>query len=51
MRLTTQGNNKVWKALLLGTAIGAVALLPYVIFDKGLFLYYGDFNVQQIPFY
>lgn len=26
-------------------------LMPYMIMDKGLFLYYGDFNVQQIPFY
>lgn len=43
--------NKVWKALIIGTLVGAVALLPYVLFDKGLFLYYGDFNVQQIPFY
>ena len=24
--------------------------LPYMIYDKGLFLYYGDFNVQMIPF-
>ena len=25
--------------------------LPFLIIDKGLFIYYGDFNVQQIPFY
>ncbi|MGI5893011.1 MAG: YfhO family protein [Candidatus Merdivicinus sp.] len=25
--------------------------LPFLIWDKGLFIYYGDFNVQQIPFY
>ncbi len=30
----------------------AVALfLPYIILDDGYFLFYGDFNVQQIPFY
>lgn len=34
-------------ALLLGLAIFA----PFLIYDKGLFIYYGDFNVQQIPFY
>ncbi|MEG1874863.1 MAG: YfhO family protein [Angelakisella sp.] len=49
-QLTPQ-KNRVWEALLLGTLVGAAALLPYVFFDKGLFLYYGDFNVQQIPFY
>lgn len=31
--------------------ISAVVFLPFVIMDKGLFFYYGDFNVQQIPFY
>lgn len=25
--------------------------LPFVIQDNGLFLFYGDYNVQQIPFY
>ncbi|MEG1388932.1 MAG: YfhO family protein [Angelakisella sp.] len=35
----------------MGLLVGGAALLPYVIYDKGLFLYYGDFNVQQIPFY
>lgn len=29
----------------------AVIFLPFVIYDRGYFLYYGDFNVQQIPFY
>ncbi len=36
-----------WLALL----IGFVFFLPFLIMDKGLFVYYGDFNVQQIPFY
>ncbi|HEX2937517.1 MAG TPA: YfhO family protein [Ruminiclostridium sp.] len=26
-------------------------LLPYIILDKGLFLFYGDYCVQQVPFY
>lgn len=43
--------SRVWEVFFLGLLVGAAALLPYVIFDKGLFLYYGDFNVQQIPFY
>lgn len=32
--------------------IAACALfVPYIIQNDGYFLYYGDFNVQQIPFY
>ncbi|MEG6571334.1 YfhO family protein [[Clostridium] cellulosi] len=26
-------------------------LLPYIILDKGLFLFFGDYCVQQVPFY
>ena len=29
----------------------ACFLLPCMIVDKGIFLYAGDFNSQQIPFY
>lgn len=28
-----------------------VILLPMIIYNKGIFLYYGDFNSQQLPFY
>lgn len=38
-------------AFLLGLALAAALFLPFVFYDKGLFIYYGDFNVQQIPFY
>ncbi len=39
------------KAFLLGLLVATVIFLPFIIYDNGLFLYYGDFNVQQIPFY
>ncbi|MBE6781993.1 MAG: hypothetical protein E7540_04665 [Ruminococcaceae bacterium] len=29
----------------------ACFFVPYIIYDKGYFLFFGDFNVQQIPFY
>ncbi len=35
--------------LVLGMAI--LLFLPFVIYDRGYFIYYGDFNAQQIPFY
>lgn len=39
------------KAFLLGLLLSAAFFLPYIIIDDGYFLYYGDFNVQQVPFY
>ena len=39
------------KAFLLGCIPLAITLLPLVIFDKGYFIYYGDFISQQLPFY
>lgn len=38
-------------AFILGFLTLFVALLPVMIVDKGYFIYYGDFNAQQIPFY
>lgn len=32
-------------------AMALFLLLPFVVFDSGYFVYYGDFNAQQIPFY
>lgn len=31
--------------------MAVVLLLPFVIIDRGYFIYYGDYNAQQIPFY
>lgn len=35
----------------IGLFTAFLIFLPFIIYDKGLFLYYGDFDVQQIPFY
>lgn len=40
-----------YKAFLLGLFFSAAFFIPYIVIDHGYFLYYGDFNVQQIPFY
>ena len=32
-------------------ALSIAMFLPFLIYDKGYFIFYGDFNVQQIPFY
>ncbi len=35
----------------LAFALAFIIFIPFMAMDKGLFVYYGDFNVQQIPFY
>lgn len=42
---------KYLSAFLLGFFTLLAALLPVMIVDKGYFIYYGDYNAQQIPFY
>lgn len=37
-------------AFVLGFASLILVLLPIIIAEKGYFIYYGDFNAQQIPF-
>lgn len=39
------------RAFFYGLFVAFVFFLPFIIFDKGYFLFYGDFNVQQVPFY
>ena len=39
------------KAFLLALIMGMVLLLPFVAIDGGYFIFYGDYNAQQIPFY
>ena len=45
--------NRHFLALTFVTALTVAALLivPFIVFNDGVFYYYGDFNVQEIPFY
>ncbi len=36
---------------LIALAVAAAMFLPFIISEGGYFIFYGDFNVQQIPFY
>lgn len=38
-------------AFFLALGLAVLLFLPFLIIDRGYFIYYGDFNVQQIPFY
>ena len=38
-------------SFLLGFTALLISFIPIIIADKGYFIYYGDYNSQQIPFY
>ena len=44
-------NNYYLKAFFLGLGLSFLVFLPFLLVDGGRFLFYGDFNVQQVPFY
>ena len=39
------------RILILSTFTAVLLFIPFLIESKGVFLYYGDYNAQQIPFY
>lgn len=39
------------KSFFIALIMAAVMFLPFVIMDKGYFMFYGDYNAQQIPFF
>ena len=49
--LLDRGKEKYLITFILGFMCLFLALLPVMIADNGYFIYYGDFNSQQIPFY
>lgn len=48
---TRYTKEKYLTAFLLGFFVLLLSLLPVMICERGYFIYYGDFNAQQIPFY
>lgn len=49
--LQTKKYDGVWLAFGLCLLAAAAIFIPFQIVDKGLFIYAGDFNSQQISFY
>ena len=39
------------RAFLIALVTATILFLPFIIYNGGIFYYYGDFNVQEIPFY
>ena len=42
---------KSLSTFLIALLVAASFLVPYMVMSQGYFIFYGDFNVQQIPFY
>ncbi len=39
------------KIFIAGVLLYLLAVLPFIVYRGGIFFYYGDYNVQQVPFY
>ena len=51
-KLTLNGKKERYGTVfLIALAMTFIIFLPFIITGKGYFLQYGDFNVQQYPFY
>ncbi len=44
-------NSYILKAFLLSLLLAFLVFIPFIVMDGGRFIFYGDFNVQQINFY
>ncbi len=51
LKYTRYSRERYLAAFLLGFFVLLLSLLPVMVCDRGYFIYYGDFNAQQIPFY
>lgn len=51
LRTTQYTKERYLMAFLMGFFIIIAAMLPIMVCENGYFIYYGDYNAQQIPFY
>ncbi len=51
LRITQYSKERYLMAFLMGFFVLLLALLPFMAMEDGYFIYYGDYNAQQIPFY
>lgn len=50
-RLLQREKGLAKETFLLILAMAVLLFLPFIFYNRGYFIYYGDFNAQQIPFY
>ncbi len=46
----SESKNKI-KIFFIAVILAVLVFIPFLIYDKGIFIFYGDYNAQQIPFY
>ena len=53
MEMTKMNDEKKYRvgSFVVAFIIAAITFIPFIIMDNGFFVYYGDYNAQQIPFY
>ncbi|MDE5764390.1 MAG: YfhO family protein [Ruminococcus sp.] len=51
LRYASNTKEKYLQAFIMGFAVIMVTFIPIMICEHGYFIYYGDFNAQQIPFH
>lgn len=51
MQLFCKQKERYKEAFFIALGVAFIFFIPFIIYDKGYFFFYGDFNVQQIPFY
>ncbi len=51
LRTTEYTKEKYFTSFFIGFLIFIVSVIPVIIGGNGYFIYYGDYNAQQIPFY
>ena len=49
--LIKKSRERYWLVFLFGFFMMIIPLIPLIIKGKGIYVYYGDYNAQQIPFY
>jgi uncharacterized membrane protein YfhO len=49
--LGKSSKERYWIVFLIGFIIMITGLMPLIIKGNGIYIYYGDYNFQQIPFY
>lgn len=50
-RFCPKKHNYALYSFLLALVAAALLFIPFIVLNDGVFYYYGDFNVQEIPFY
>ncbi|MEE1128347.1 MAG: hypothetical protein UHZ05_08945, partial [Acutalibacteraceae bacterium] len=49
--LFTKSKERYKESFFIALAVAFAFFIPFILKDEGYFFFYGDFSVQQVPFY